>query len=150
MLALADNVLNIDSDESDPDSMAAEYFKKLQNQELPQVEIERGEDYDTFLRELLQQARLSSKITYSPALDSQYSSDKEYNDNEVCSEDERVNEFHCDNEEQAPFFVISIEEEDNPVNKFRKWLKSTDGGKTSCDAEKRRLVLMSIVRFDQE
>lgn len=44
LLARADNFLNHDSDESDPDRMAVEYFRKLHNQVLPQVEIERNED----------------------------------------------------------------------------------------------------------
>ena len=108
--------------------MAVEYFTKLQNQELPQVEIGRDEDYDTFLRRLLHQVKLRCKIRYNLVSDSEHSSEEEYSDNEVCSEDERVNDFEYDDKEQTPPFVISIEEEDNLVNKFSSWLKSTDGG----------------------
>lgn len=93
---------------------------------------------------------MSSTISYNPVLDSEYSSDKEYCDNEVCSEDKRVNDFEYD-EEQLLSFAISIEEEDTFVKKFYSWLEWTDGGKKStCDAEKHRLVLMSIAQFEQE
>lgn len=54
-----------------------------------------------FLRGLLQQAKLRSKVTYSPLLDSEYSSDDEYSDNEICSEDKQVNDFEYDDVEQA-------------------------------------------------
>lgn len=54
-----------------------------------------------FLRELFQQTKLRSKVTYSPLLDSEYSSDDEYSDNEICSEDEQVNDFEYDDVEQA-------------------------------------------------
>lgn len=54
-----------------------------------------------FLRGLLQQAKLRSKVTYSPLLDSEYSSDDEYSDNEICSEDKQVNYFEYDDVEQA-------------------------------------------------
>lgn len=54
-----------------------------------------------FLRGLLQQAKLRSKVTYSPLLDSEYSSDNEYSDNEICSEDKQVNDFEYDDVEQA-------------------------------------------------
>lgn len=54
-----------------------------------------------FLRGLFQQTKLRSKVTYSPLLDSEYSSDDEYSDNEICSEDEQVNDFEYDDVEQA-------------------------------------------------
>ena len=50
--ARVDNFLSLNSDESDPDLMAVEYFTKLLNQELPHAKIERDEDYGTFLRGL--------------------------------------------------------------------------------------------------
>ena len=37
----------------------------------------------------------------SPVSNSEYSTDKEYSDNDVCSEDEPVNNFECDDREQA-------------------------------------------------
>ena len=91
------------------------------------------------------------RLTNSRVLDSKYSSDEEYSDIEVCSEDEQVNNFEYDDEEQAPSFVILSEEEDTFVNEFCSWFKSTGRGeKSACDAEKHRPVLMNTVRFDQE
>ena len=40
ILARGDNFLNLDSDDSDPDWMAIEYFTKLKRQQLQQTEIE--------------------------------------------------------------------------------------------------------------
>ena len=116
--ARVDNFVGLNSDESDPDLMAVEYFTKLLNQELPHTKIERDEDYGTFLRGLSQQEKLGSKITYSPVSDSEYPSDEEYSDNEVCSEDKRVNDFEYDDEEQASSFVIYSEEKDTLVSEF--------------------------------
>ena len=151
ILARGDNFLNLDSDDSDSDWMAIEYFTKLQRQQLQQTEIEGQVEYDTFLRGLLQQTKLRSKMKYRPLSESENQNDEEYSNNEVRSEDKPVHDFEFDDEEQAFSFIISSEEEDTLVNGFCSWLKSTDGGEKSiCDAEKHKLVLMSIIRFDQE
>lgn len=62
LLARGDNFLNLGSDESDLDLMAAEYFTKLRNEDLPQVKIERHEA----LSKLWQKAKLCSKIPFRP------------------------------------------------------------------------------------
>ena len=151
VLARGDNFLNLDSDDSDPDWMAIEHFTKLQKQQLQQTEIEGEVKYDTFLRGLLQQAKLRSKMKYRPLSESEHSNDEEYSNNEVRCKDKPVHDFEFDDEEQALSFIISSEEEDTLVNDFCSWLKSTDRAEKSiCDAEKHKLVLMSIIRFDQE
>lgn len=139
LLARGDNFLNLGSDESDLDLMAAEYFTKLRNEDLPQVKIERHEA----LSKLWQKAKLCSKIPFRPVL---------YSNNEVCSEEEPVNAFGYDNEEKAPSLAISSEEQDALLSEFCGWLKSTNGEEknTCAAAEKHTLVLMSIVRYDQE
>lgn len=143
LLAWCDNFLNLGSDESHFDLMAAEYFTKLRDEDLPQVKIERYEEYDTFLSKLWQKAKLCSKIPFRPVL---------YSNNEVCSEEEPVNAFGYDNEEKAPSLAISSEEQDALLSEFCGWLKSTNGEeKHTCAAgEKHALVLTSIVRYDQE
>lgn len=143
LLAWCDNFLNLGSDESHFDLMAAEYFTKLRDEDLPQVKIERYEEYDTFLSKLWQKAKLCSKIPFRPVL---------YSNNEVCSEEEPVNTFGYDNEEKAPSLAISSEEQDALLSEFCGWLKSTNGEeKHTCAAgEKHALVLTSIVRYDQE
>ena len=143
LLAWCDNFLNLGSDESHFDLMAAEYFTKLRDEDLPQVKIERYEEYDTFLSKLWQKAKLCSKIPFRPVLCS---------NNEVCSEEEPVNAFGYDNEEKAPSLAISSEEQDALLSEFCGWLKSTNGEeKHTCAAgEKHALVLTSIVRYDQE
>ena len=143
LLAWCDNFLNLGSDESHFDLMAAEYFTKLRDEDLPQVKIERYEEYDTFLSKLWQKAKLCSKIPFRPVL---------YSNNEVCSEEEPVNTFGYDNEEKAPSLAISSEEQDALLSEFCGWLKSTNGEeKHTCAAgEKHALALTSIVRYDQE
>lgn len=143
LLAWCDNFLNLGSDESHFDLMAAEYFTKLRDEDLPQVKIERYEEYDTFLSKLWQKAKLCSKIPFRPVL---------YSNNEVCSEEEPVNAFGYDNEEKAPSLAISSEEQDALLSEFCGWLKSTNGEeKHTCAAGvKHALVLTSIVRYDQE
>lgn len=54
MLARADNFLNLDFGESDPDWMAVEYFTTLQNQELSQVEIEIEMKKGTFATSIIE------------------------------------------------------------------------------------------------
>ena len=60
LLARDNNFLNFDSNESHPGQMAVECFAKLQNQELPEEEIESNEEFDTFF----EGAFATSKIAF--------------------------------------------------------------------------------------
>lgn len=61
LLAWCDNFLNLGSDESHFDLMAAEYFTKLRDEDLPQVKIERYEEYDL---NFFEQTLAKSKIVF--------------------------------------------------------------------------------------
>ena len=86
--------------------MAVENFTKLKKQEHFQGKNEVDEEFDTFMKGCLLQAKLCTKITHIPVSDSGYSIGMEYIDNEVCSEGKPVNGFEYNDEKQALSFVI--------------------------------------------